>query len=180
MTRTRNVQSMQGETPLIFEQSRSGRIGYQAPRTPDDLTSLPLPESVRRKTPLRLPEVSENMAVRHYTNLSVRNHHIDRDFYPLGSCTMKYNPKVNEDLAAHPGFAALHPFQPAVTVQGAMQVMHELSTALLEVTGMDSITLQPAAGAQGELTALLMFRAYHTKNGNQHDSVQQALKTEKR
>lgn len=166
MTRRRNAQSMQGETQLIFEQSRPGRSGYQVPRAPDGPTAQAIPESVRRNTPLRLPEVSENMAVRHYTNLSVRNHHIDRDFYPLGSCTMKYNPKVNEDMAALPGFAALHPFQPAVTVQGAIQVMHELSQALIEVTGMDSITLQPAAGAQGELTALLMFRAYHTKNGN--------------
>jgi glycine dehydrogenase subunit 2 len=157
---------MQSETSLIFEQSRAGRTGYQTPRTPDDIPTVSVPSFARRKSAMRLPEVSENLAVRHYTNLSVRNHHIDRDFYPLGSCTMKYNPKVNEETAALPGFAALHPFQPAVTVQGAMQVMHELSGALLEVTGMDAITLQPAAGAHGEFTSLLMFRAYHTKNGN--------------
>ena len=171
MTRERNVQTMQSETSLIFELSHSGRTGYQVPPTSEELKPVKLPDSVSRKSALRLPEASENTVVRHYTNLSVRNHHIDRDFYPLGSCTMKYNPKVNDEMANHPGFAAIHPFQAAATVQGAMEVMHELSQALLEVSGMDYVTLQPAAGAQGELTALLMFRAYHTKNGNPRKKV---------
>ncbi len=171
MSRDRQLQTMQSETPLIFELGRKGRTGYQIPSASDEFAAVPLPDSVARKSPLRLPEVSENHVARHYVNLSVRNHHIDRDFYPLGSCTMKYNPKVNEEMAAHPGFAAIHPFQPAVTVQGAMQVMWELSRALLEVSGMDYVTLQPTAGAQGELTALLMFRAYHTKNGNPRKKV---------
>ncbi len=171
MSRERNLQTLQSETQLIFEQSRPGRRGYQIPTPADEFALESLPENVTRKTPPRLPEVSENIAVRHYVNLSVRNHHIDRDFYPLGSCTMKYNPKINDEMAAHPGFAEIHPLQPAVTVQGALQVIDELSQALLEISGMDYITLQPAAGAQGELTALLMFRAYHAKNGNPRKRV---------
>jgi glycine dehydrogenase subunit 2 len=107
--------------------------------------------------------VSENLVMRHYTNLSTRNHHIERDFYPLGSCTMKFNPRVNEEMASLAGFAFLHPLQPAVTCQGALEVEFELAKALAEVSGMHAVTLQPSAGAQGELTALLMFRAYHIK-----------------
>ncbi len=160
------VVSLQSETKLIFEHSRSGRTGFQAPPTPDSLPAFELPEHMRRKSAPRLPEVAENTAVRHYVNLSTRNHHIDKDFYPLGSCTMKYNPKINDELSALPGFAGLSPWQSAESTQGAMELMSELSDALLEITGMDAITLQPAAGAQGEFTALLMFRAYHTKNGN--------------
>ncbi|MCC6475453.1 aminomethyl-transferring glycine dehydrogenase subunit GcvPB [bacterium] len=155
--------SLQSETKLIFELSRQGRIGMDLPPTPDHLPDPDLPADLIRNSPLRLPEVSENVAVRHYVNLSTRNHHIDKDFYPLGSCTMKYNPKINDELAAHVGFAALSPLQSVATTQGALQMIHDLSQALLEVTGMDDITLQPAAGAQGEFTALLMFRAYHIK-----------------
>ncbi len=171
MTRERKLQTLQGESSLIFEQSRPGRGGYQVPTPADEFPAELLPNNVTRKSPPRLPEASENIVVRHYINLSVKNHHIDRDFYPLGSCTMKYNPKINEEMAAHPGFAAIHPLQPSVTVQGALQVIDELSQALLEVSGMDYITVQPSAGAQGELTALLMFRAYHTKNGNPRKRV---------
>jgi glycine dehydrogenase subunit 2 len=146
---------------LIFEQSQKGRQGIQAP--PMDVPQTAASLSMQRKAPLRLPEVTENQVVRHYVNLSSMNHHVDKDFYPLGSCTMKYNPKINDELAAHSGFSALHPMQPAGTVQGALQVMDELSRALCEIVGMDAITLQPAAGAQGELTALLIFRAYLLK-----------------
>ena len=159
----RQPRTMQSETPLIFELSRAGRTGCEIPEFPGEMTTHVLPDALRRRSQLRLPEVTENSVMRHYTNLSVRNHHIDRDFYPLGSCTMKYNPRVNEQLAAHPGFAALHPLQPAVTIQGALQVVYDLSHALAEISGMDAVTLQPTAGAQGELTALLMFRAFHEK-----------------
>jgi glycine dehydrogenase subunit 2 len=167
MPKPKNVQTMQSETSLVFEVSRPGRSGYEVPAPVAALPANNLPNELKRKVAPRLPEVSENQAVRHYTNLSVRNHHIDRDFYPLGSCTMKYNPKVNEEIAAYPGFSALHPLQPAVTCQGALQVEAVLSRALIEISGMDACTLQPTAGAQGELTALLMFRAYHIKHHGQ-------------
>ncbi|MBK6909998.1 MAG: aminomethyl-transferring glycine dehydrogenase subunit GcvPB [bacterium] len=157
---------MQSETQLIFEQSKSGRTGLQVPATPENLPRYTPPAGLARESAPRLPEVSENIVVRHYTNLSTRNHHIDRDFYPLGSCTMKYNPKINDEMSALPGFAGLNPWQSPRSAQGALQLMWELSQSLIEVTGMDAITLQPAAGAQGEFTALLMFRAYHLKNGN--------------
>jgi glycine dehydrogenase subunit 2 len=160
----RQLRTLQSETPLIFELSHAGRTGCEIPEFPGNITTQMLPDALRRRSKLRLPEVTENAVMRHYTNLSVRNHHIDRDFYPLGSCTMKYNPRVNEQAAAHPGFAALHPLQPAVTIQGALQVVYDLSRALAEISGMDAVTLQPSAGAQGELTALLMFRAFHVKH----------------
>ncbi len=165
MKTERKLKSLQSETPLIFELSRTGRTGYEIPSLPAPDRADAIPSGLKRSTPARLPEVSENTVVRHYTNLSVRNHHIDRDFYPLGSCTMKYNPRINEHTAALPGFSMLHPLQPAITVQGALQVEHDLSEALIEVAGMDAVTLQPCAGAQGEFTALLMFRAYHIKRG---------------
>jgi glycine dehydrogenase subunit 2 len=165
MTTKRTVRSLQSETPLIFEMSRPGRTGCEIPSLTFSMKPVSLPDPLARAKAPRLPEVAENQVMRHYTNLSVRNHHIDRDFYPLGSCTMKYNPRINEDMASLPGFSALHPLQPAVTCQGALQVEHELCKALGEITGLDAVTLQPAAGAQGELTALLMFRACHIKNG---------------
>jgi len=167
MAKTRNVRGLQSETAIIFELSHPGRNGYDVPSVSKDIKTATLPADLQRKTPPRLPEVTENVAMRHYTSLSVRNHHIDRDFYPLGSCTMKYNPRVNEEVAAMPGFSAIHPLQPAITCQGALEVEWELGKALMEVTGMDAVTLQPSAGAQGELTALLMFREYHIKTGGQ-------------
>lgn len=163
---SREVISMQRETELIFERSRPGRVGFQTPPTPDEMPQCEIPPRLSRAAAPRLPEAAENTVVRHYVDLSTRNHHIDRDFYPLGSCTMKYNPKINDELAALPGFSGLSPWQPAPTVQGALELLGELSDSLLEITGMDNITLQPAAGAQGEFTALLMFRAYHMMNGN--------------
>jgi glycine dehydrogenase subunit 2 len=160
MANTRTVRSLQSEPALIFELSHPGRLGYDVPEVTAGVKPAVLPENVRRKSAPRLPEVSENTVMRHYTNLSVRNHHIERDFYPLGSCTMKYNPRMNEEVAAMPGFASLHPLQPAVTCQGALEVEWNLAQALAEISGMDAVTLQPSAGAQGELTALLMFREY--------------------
>ena len=164
MVLQRSQRGLQSETPLIFEISRTGRIGCEIPTPSSALKPIKLANEFARKKAPRLPEVSENQVMRHYTNLSVRNHHIDRDFYPLGSCTMKYNPRINEDMASLPGFCALHPLQPAVTCQGALQVEFELCKALAEISGLPAVTLQPAAGAQGELTALLMFRAYHLKH----------------
>lgn len=152
---------------LIFEISKPGRRGYTLPRWDGEGTlEEAIPARFLRKQPPRLPEVSENEVIRHYTNLSYRNYHVDKGFYPLGSCTMKYNPKINDALANLPGFTRLHPLQPDETVQGALRLMWELQELLKEISGMDAVTLQPAAGAQGELTSMMMVRAYHEKQGN--------------
>jgi len=115
--------------------------------------------------------VSEREVVQHFVRISALNHHVDKGFYPLGSCTMKYNPKIQEDLARLPGFSALHPLQPEQTVQGALRLMHELSGYLCEIAGMKAVCLQPAAGAQGELTGLMMIRAYHDDRGKSRKKV---------
>jgi glycine dehydrogenase subunit 2 len=130
-----------------------------------------MPDSALRAEPPALPEVPENEVVRHFTEISLKNHHVDKGFYPLGSCTMKYNPKVNEQTARLPGLVDLHPFQPTSAVQGALRLMWELGEWLKEITGMDAITLQPAAGAQGELVGALLFRAYHTANGDPRKKI---------
>lgn len=156
--------------PLIFELSTEGRIGYSLPDldVPEvDLSSL-LPEGMLREQEAELPEVSELDIMRHYTALSNRNHGVDSGFYPLGSCTMKYNPKINESVARFPGFANVHPLQDESSVQGAMELMYDLQEHLIEITGMDDVTLQPAAGAHGEWTALMMIRAFHEANGDHH------------
>lgn len=154
--------------PLIFEVSKPGRIGYSLTDldVPEvDLSEL-LPDTMIRKQDAELPEVSELDIMRHYTALSNRNHGVDTGFYPLGSCTMKYNPKINEAVARIPGFANIHPLQDESTVQGAMEVAYDLQEHLCEITGMDEVTLQPAAGAHGEWTALMMIRAFHEANGD--------------
>jgi glycine dehydrogenase subunit 2 len=154
--------------PLIFEITKEGRVGYSLPELdiPDvDLSTL-LPEGLLREEAAELPEVSELDIMRHYTALSKRNHGVDSGFYPLGSCTMKYNPKINESVARFPGFANIHPLQDEETVQGAMELMYDLQEHLIEITGMDDLTLQPAAGAHGEWTALMMIRAFHEANGD--------------
>jgi len=153
---------------LIFEITREGRIGYSLPEldVPElDLSDL-LPKGFVREEAAELPEVSELDIMRHYTALSNRNHGIDSGFYPLGSCTMKYNPKINESVARYPGFANIHPLQDESTVQGALEVLYDLQEHLVEITGMDEVTLQPAAGAHGEWTALMMIRAFHEANGD--------------
>ncbi|GEL03759.1 aminomethyl-transferring glycine dehydrogenase subunit GcvPB [Rummeliibacillus sp. G93] len=153
--------------PLVFELSKEGRVGYSLPEldVPDmELSSL-LPENLIRKEEAELPELSELDIMRHYTALSRRNHGVDSGFYPLGSCTMKYNPKINETVARFPGFAHIHPLQAEKTVQGALELMYDLQQHLVEITGMDEVTLQPAAGAHGEWTALMMIRAFHEANG---------------
>jgi len=154
--------------PLIFEITKEGRVGYSLPELdiPEvDLSSL-LPGGLLREEAAELPEVSELDIMRHYTALSKRNHGVDSGFYPLGSCTMKYNPKINESVARFPGFADIHPLQDEETVQGAMELMYDLQEHLIEITGMDEVTLQPAAGAHGEWTALMMIRAFHLANGD--------------
>lgn len=159
---------MQHEQTLIFEVSREGRTGYNlpTPTVPEvDLESL-LPATMIRKEVAELPEVSELDVVRHYTALSTRNHGVDSGFYPLGSCTMKYNPKVNEDMARLPGIAHIHPLQPVETIQGALELMVDLQEQLAEITGMDEVTLQPAAGAHGEWTGLMLIKAFHERNGD--------------
>jgi glycine dehydrogenase subunit 2 len=156
------------DQPLIFECSTTGRVGYSLPEmdVPEvDINSL-LPEGYLREEEAQLPEVSELDIMRHYTALSRRNHGVDSGFYPLGSCTMKYNPKMNENVARYNGFAHLHPLQDESSVQGALELMYDLQQHLVEITGMDEVTLQPAAGAHGEWTGLMLIRAYHEENGD--------------
>lgn len=148
---------------LIFEISRPGRTGYSLPRR--DVPEFKLPDQFRRRKPADLPEVSEPEIVRHFVNLSTLNHHVDKDFYPLGSCTMKYNPKINEEVCRLPGFTGMHPLQPEKTAQGALRLMHELGEMLKKIVNLDAITLQPAAGAHGEFCAISMFKAYFNKKG---------------
>lgn len=160
--------------PLIFEEGAPGRKGWDPP--PCDVPQVPLHELIPsehlRDEPPALPEVSELGVVRHFVRLSRRNHGIDVGFYPLGSCTMKYNPKINDRIAGLPGFARLHPNQESETVQGALGLMHELERALCELAGLERATLQPAAGAHGELTGLMLIRAYHEARGDvQRDEI---------
>jgi len=157
----------------IFEKSRRGKRACSLPE-PDVPAVRPedvLPAGRLRTRPADLPEVSEPEIVRHFVNLSVLNHHVDKNLYPLGSCTMKYNPKVNERVAAHPGFSQLHPLVEDGLAQGALAVIHRLGRALCEITGMDDITMAPAAGAHGEFTGMLLVRAYHQARGNPRKKV---------
>ncbi|MDQ0971638.1 glycine dehydrogenase subunit 2 [Neobacillus niacini] len=158
---------------LIFEISREGRVGSSLPESDVDHVNLndKLPRHLIRDLPAELPEVSELQLVRHYTALSNKNHGIDNGFYPLGSCTMKYNPKINEDVARLEGFSRIHPYQPVETVQGALEVLYELQEELAVITGMDAVTLQPSAGAQGEWTGLMMVKAYHKQKGEVRKKV---------
>lgn len=153
----------------IFEISKPCRRAVTLP--PLDVDDVKLedifPKKHLRKDDLPLPEVSQLDVVRHYTNLSSTNYSIDKGFYPLGSCTMKYNPKINEDMASLDGFSNIHPYQDESTVQGALKLMHSLSNMLCEITGMDDFSLQPAAGAHGELAGLMIIKEYHKKNGDQ-------------
>ncbi len=159
--------------PVIFERGAPGRVGYSLP--PSDVPDVPLdailPQAYQRTGATALPEVSELDVVRHYTALSHRNFSIDEGFYPLGSCTMKYNPKINEDAARQAGFARLHPYAPEELVQGALQLLWELEHDMAEITGTDRVTFQPAAGAHGELTALLMISRYFEEKGEHRTAV---------
>jgi len=146
---------------LIFELYREGRTGYQLPKA---IANYELPENLKRKTEVIMPHVSENEVVRHYTNLSNKNFGVDTGFYPLGSCTMKYNPKINEDMAANPFFANVHPLACKEYTQGSLELMYNLERALSEVTGMTKVSLNPFAGSHGELAGLMIMKAYHEKN----------------
>ncbi len=155
-------------SPLIFELSKPGRKGYSLPHNPSPKHQLSaLPENLMRQTPpTKLPEADELTVVRHYTNMSGNNFGVDTGFYPLGSCTMKYNPKINEELAALPGFTQIHPAQDASLCQGALKLYDEVQKTLSEVAGLSRFTLNPYAGAHGELTGLMVIRSYHMKRGD--------------
>jgi glycine dehydrogenase subunit 2 len=158
---------------LIFELSSPGRAAYSLPQPDVDVDAArgQVPGRYLRREPPALPEVSELDVVRHYSRLSQLNYGLDTHFYPLGSCTMKYNPKLHEDMARLPGFARLHPLAPEPLTQGALGLMHELATMLAEIAGMEAVSLQPAAGAQGELAGVLMIRAWHEANGEKRTTV---------
>ena len=167
---------MSGAQPydkLIFEISSPGRVGFSLPES--DVPGPPVgelvPKAFLRSTAPALPEVSEFDIVRHYSRLSRMNYGVDTHFYPLGSCTMKYNPKINEDMARLPGFARLHPLVRDEDAQGALQLMDDLAAMLAEIAGMDAVSLQPAAGAQGEFAGVLMIRAYHRSRGEKRTKV---------
>ncbi|MBY9077543.1 aminomethyl-transferring glycine dehydrogenase subunit GcvPB [Paenibacillus sp. HN-1] len=164
---------MKPEQSLIFELSRPGRSAYSLPEcdVPEEKLEDLLPAGLLREEPAALPEVSEVDVIRHYTALSRRNFGVDNGFYPLGSCTMKYNPKINEDVARFSGFAKIHPYQPEESIQGALELLHTLQSDLAALTGMDAVSLQPAAGAHGEWTGLMMIKAYHEARGEERTKV---------
>ena len=149
---------------LLFERSRAGRGSDLLPAC--DVPVVTYDQGLLRAEAPRLPEMAEVDLSRHYTELAKQTHGVNDGFYPLGSCTMKYNPRVNEEAAAQPGFTQLHPLQPVETVQGALEVIHTAETMLCEITGMDGMTFQPAAGAHGEYTGLLLIRKYHQSRGD--------------
>ncbi|MGB4648920.1 MAG: hypothetical protein WBH87_06425, partial [Acetivibrionales bacterium] len=153
---------------LIFEMSRPGRKAYDLPPCDTEMrdSGSLIPERYRRKKDAELPEVSEPDVIRHFTELSRMNHGVDNGFYPLGSCTMKYNPKVNEDIASLDGFKAVHPYQSDGSAQGCIRILYEMDRMLSEITGMERFSLQPAAGAHGELAGLMIIKAYHVSRGD--------------
>ena len=155
---------------LVFEISRPGRSAFRLPKSGIPVVekpeAAPIPATLLRETPLDLPECDEPSLVRHYNNMSTNNFGVDTGFYPLGSCTMKHNPKINEEMASHPAFASLHPATPAKAAQGPLALYWELQQALSEIGGMAEFTLNPFAGAHGELTGLMVIRAYHDSRGD--------------
>jgi glycine dehydrogenase subunit 2 len=157
----------------IFEKGAPGRRAFVAPAVdvPAADPAILLPQSLRRSEPARLPEISEPEIVRHYVNLSKRNFDLDSGFYPLGSCTMKHNPRLHERVTALPGHAKLHPFQDPARSQGALELMYNLERALGEVSGLPHVSLQPSAGSHGELAGVLLTRAYHEDRGQQRTTV---------
>ncbi|MYC07052.1 MAG: glycine dehydrogenase subunit 2 [Chloroflexi bacterium] len=154
----------QDRRQLLMDRSVSGRVGATLPQS--DVPHQPLPDKGLLRDTLDFPEVSENELVRYLSQLSQLNFSIDHNFYPLGSCTMKYNPKVDDEIASIPGFAEIHPLQPDATVQGALRLMWELQQRLIEITGMQGCSLAPMAGADGEFAGILMARAYHQDRGD--------------
>ncbi len=167
--RQRVSRGLQFEEPLIFERSMAGRRGFTLSAQDWDVPRVDLAKALgqlERTKPAELPEVSEPEVVRHFTRLSQWNYSIDTGLYPLGSCTMKYNPKINEAMARLPGFAKLHPYMPDEWCQGALELLHRLEGLLCEISGLAHCSLQPAAGAQGELTGLMCIRAFHESRGD--------------
>lgn len=158
---------------LIFERSAPGRTAYSLPEcdVPVKPISELIPRHHLRTVTAELPEVAEIDVVRHFTRLSQLNYCVDTNFYPLGSCTMKYNPKVNEDVSRYEGFVNLHPYQSQEQCQGILQILYKLEEFLTEICGMDAFTLQPAAGAHGEFVGMLISRAYHAKNGERRSKI---------
>ncbi len=173
MNEEREVMDQKVVEPLIFELSSPGRRGFRLGEldVPEEPLESLIPESALREGEVGLPEVAEVDTVRHFVNLSQMNHGVDTGFYPLGSCTMKYNPKINEDVSRLPGFATLHPYQPDETVQGALKLLYETEKYLCEIAGMKRATLQPAAGAHGEITGIMLIRAYHEDRGEDRDVI---------
>ncbi len=159
-----NTQRFRTVEPFIWELSAQGRVGASVPEA--DVPEYPLPGEVPLRTDLPLPEVSELEVVRHFTRLSRLNYSVDTHMYPLGSCTMKYNPKVNDTAASLPGFSEAHPLLPEDLCQGSLELLYQLQTALERLSGFAAVSLQPAAGAHGELTGVLMIRAYHLDRGD--------------
>ena len=153
---------------LIFGYSKEGKMGTTLPKcdVPQKTITDLIPQNLLREIPNNLPQVSEPEVVRHYTNLSTLNHHIDKDFYPLGSCTMKYNPKINEAIAGNSQFTEIHPAQLSNTTQGSLKILYEVEKYLCAITGMNAFTLHPAAGAHGELTGVMIIHKYHKSKGN--------------
>ena len=156
------------ETNVIFNKSKKDFKKYSLPKS--NTPSIPLSNHINdnfiRKVYANLPQISEPQVVRHFSNLSIKNHHVDKDFYPLGSCTMKYNPKINDYIAMQAEFSGIHPLQNEEFIQGTLQVYYELGELLCEISGMSAITLQPSAGSQGELVGLLLMKKYHKSNNN--------------
>ena len=158
---------------LLFEEGSPGRCAFDLPQLDvprKEMSELMDPELLRSEIP-GMPELSEVDVIRHFTRLSSWNYHIDLGLYPLGSCTMKYNPKINERMARLEGFALAHPYLPGEMIQGALEVQKTLENCLAQISGMDAVTLQPAAGAHGELTGILMVRAYHQSRGNPRKKI---------
>ena len=157
----------------VFDKSRPGKTGYILPNL--DVPKVALDKYINKKLlksdSLNMPELTEPEVVRHFINLSIKNHHVDKDFYPLGSCTMKYNPKINDMLAALPGFLGMHPEQDESSSQGSLEIMSFLEEILLKITGMDAITLQPSAGSQGEFVGILMIKKFHDEKENIKDHI---------
>ncbi|MCF7932621.1 MAG: aminomethyl-transferring glycine dehydrogenase subunit GcvPB [Acholeplasmataceae bacterium] len=155
---------MNKDATLIFEKTKPGRVGFNL--KDKGFANVDLPQSLLRATPADLPEVSEFDVVRHYTLMSMKNFGVETGFYPLGSCTMKYNPKINDQLATLPGFQNIHPLQPISTTQGLMQIYFETASMLSEISGLDAYSLNPFAGAHGELAGLMIIKRYHMANND--------------
>jgi len=164
---------MKAKQATIFEISKSGRFGLDLPKSdvPAYEMETLVPANLLRSKYAELPEVSQPDLIRHYTALSRRNFGVDSGFYPLGSCTMKYNPKVNEDICRYPGFADIHPLQDVESTQGALELLYQMEQYLAEIAGMDAVTMQPVAGAHGELTGLKLIRQYHRSRGEVRTKV---------